>query len=155
MSSKLVWGYYWTIFRRGWFCPIHLIRRKSVHFEKTRLYYAEHFTFHGLGLGSLLPISGIIVRVRLRQCKWLHMACRRHHVGIALVLLHHGCQFDVVDHVSLNQIVVIVTAWVTWFTVILHEILSVVFPKGALRRPLPWSIFLFERANLFAVNNVC
>ena len=38
------------------------------------------------------------------------MACRRHHVGIALVLLHHGCQFDVVDHVSSNQIVVMVTA---------------------------------------------
>ena len=40
----------------------------------------------------------------------LHMACRRHHVGIALVLLHHGCQFDVVDHVSFNQIVVVVIA---------------------------------------------
>ena len=39
----------------------------------------------------------------------LHMACRRHHVEIALVLLHHGCQFDVVDHVSYNQRVVMVT----------------------------------------------
>ena len=41
MSSVLVWGYKWTIFMLGWLCPIHLIhwiRRKSVHFGKTRMW---------------------------------------------------------------------------------------------------------------------
>lgn len=30
----------------------------------------------------------------------LHLACRRHHVNIALLLLHSGCQFDIVDQVG-------------------------------------------------------
>ena len=37
MSSVLVWGYNWFLFMHGWFCPIrliHLIGRKSFHFEK-------------------------------------------------------------------------------------------------------------------------
>ena len=34
MFSMFVWGYNWILFMNGWFCPIHLIRRKSLHFEK-------------------------------------------------------------------------------------------------------------------------
>ena len=40
LFSVLVWGYNWILFMHGWFCPIrliHLIPRKSLHFEKTRL----------------------------------------------------------------------------------------------------------------------
>ena len=29
-----MWGYNGILFMHGWFCPIHLIQRKSLHFEK-------------------------------------------------------------------------------------------------------------------------
>ena len=32
--SLLVWGCNWILFMHRWFCPIHLIRGKSLHFEK-------------------------------------------------------------------------------------------------------------------------
>ena len=34
MFSVLVLDCIWILFMLGWFCPIHLIRRKSLHFEK-------------------------------------------------------------------------------------------------------------------------
>ena len=34
MFSKLLWDCNWVLFMHGWFCPIHLIGRKSLHFEK-------------------------------------------------------------------------------------------------------------------------
>ena len=38
--------------------------------QTATLYYAEHFTLHGLRLGSLLPISvRVRTRVRLWECK--------------------------------------------------------------------------------------
>ena len=46
MSSVLVWGYNWTIFILGWFCQIHLIQWKSVHFEK-KLDYANRCRTRG------------------------------------------------------------------------------------------------------------
>ena len=39
LFSVLVWDWNSIIFMHQWFCPIHLIRRKSLHFEKkTRLF---------------------------------------------------------------------------------------------------------------------
>ena len=41
LFSVLVWDYNWILFMHRWFCPIrliHLIGRKSLHFETTRIY---------------------------------------------------------------------------------------------------------------------
>ena len=45
MFSVLVWSCNWILFMHGWWCPIHLIHligRKSLHFEKTRQWSLVH-----------------------------------------------------------------------------------------------------------------
>ena len=48
MFSVLVWGCNSILFVEGWFCPIcviHLIGRKSLHFDKTRLNLWAHLNY--------------------------------------------------------------------------------------------------------------
>ena len=50
MFSVLVWGSNWILFMHGWFCPIrliHVIGRKSLHFEKrTCLLHLKYLNFY-------------------------------------------------------------------------------------------------------------
>ena len=50
MSPVLLWGYNWAVFTLGWFCPIHRIQRKSVHFGKTRMRVNPHLRFLGMNI---------------------------------------------------------------------------------------------------------
>ena len=43
MFSVLVWDYKWILSMHGWFCQIHLIRWKSLHFRCSELCWAQTF----------------------------------------------------------------------------------------------------------------
>ena len=70
MFSMFVWGYNWILFMNGRFCPIHLIRRKSLHFEKNRLFsyvlirqltvWTKSYNLEIHGFGFFMKLSNII-----------------------------------------------------------------------------------------------
>ena len=77
LFSVLVWGYNWILFMLGWFCPIrliHLIGRKSLHFEKKLEWHLWQTLITSFDSVTNLWQSFV------NHCGWAEIPCRGHAI---------------------------------------------------------------------------